>query len=120
MMEWSRRTFLRSASLAVVGGIFVPKYERWFRPIVVAQPGEVRWYAALFSTDGAELVRVPAVRIGNHFRNTFPIHVGSPITVARAGIVDRHGEMIYQAPVRIAKTLVLGDQPKLDFRIDYE
>lgn len=33
-----RRSFLRTLSLAAVGGIFVPKYERWFRPAHVWVP----------------------------------------------------------------------------------
>jgi hypothetical protein len=119
-MSWSRRGFLRSSSLAVIGGIFVPKYERWFRPIVVAQPGEVKWYAALFSTDGAMLAKVPAQRVGDHFENTFPIHIGGPVTVNRAGIVDRHGEMLYEAPLHFTKTLVSGDMAKLNLSITEE
>jgi hypothetical protein len=30
-MTWSRRDFLRTLSLAAVGSIFVPKFERWYR-----------------------------------------------------------------------------------------
>jgi hypothetical protein len=31
-VTWSRRAFVRTFSLGVGGLIFVPKYERWFRP----------------------------------------------------------------------------------------
>jgi hypothetical protein len=34
-----RRVFLRTALLGGLGAIFVPRYERWFRPIVVPPPG---------------------------------------------------------------------------------
>ena len=64
-----RRDFLRLASLAAIGGIFVPKYERWFRAnriLVPAEPdlvlmdhyvkfdGAADWFASIeASEDGA-------------------------------------------------------------------
>jgi hypothetical protein len=73
-MTWTRRTFVRTASLAVAGGIFVPRYERWFRPLV---PPVSECWIALYGPNGKEIVRKPIPIVGNSERisvtfQTFP------------------------------------------------
>lgn len=44
-MPWSRRKFVSAGGLALLGGIFVPKYERWFKPNGVLDLADIKWDA---------------------------------------------------------------------------
>jgi hypothetical protein len=49
-MTWSRRQFLKTGSIVIAGGIFVPKFERWYRflepKVLPLGPGHIEVRAA--------------------------------------------------------------------------
>lgn len=118
-MNWSRRAFLRTGSLAVVGGIFVPKYERWFRPLVVTHSPE-DLFVALYQTGSQGSYARQAVRfsrmdggVANANEIAFP-PVGQALTVDQIRLEDRQGRVLWwQNPDGVPTPLQPGDQVRI-------
>ena len=106
---WSRRHFIRTASLSVVGGIFVPKYERWFRPIRVPTAEEFHWYAALFDHQGQRLMKAPLTWFNDNWESHFPVMTASA-RVEAAALLNSKGDFVAPFDLDTGKTLMPSDQ----------
>lgn len=105
---WSRRTFIRTGALSVIGSIFVPRYERWFRPLIVAP--KPSWYALVFDAyNPARMIEAALDWDGREWKARFPPML-SLMNANAAMLLNARKQPVTPIHIDTPKALYTGDQ----------